>query len=282
MDSDSGLAALLAEERGAGLERLAGSRVHATVPLRDALVALVIARMRLPPVVRSVQIRFLPDSRILVEALVRVLGFSKRMDAVLRVEDSMRPGPPRTIRLAFAERSFLSSAAGLAGSLLGSLGPGVEIRDGIVTIDLDRLASVAGVADLAEHVREIRMTGQEGVLWVEVEAEVGHPSTTRPAPGGGGPGSSGRAAHGEGLDPEVVAPLLEGLRARARVRVAESLANGAIEALAGDIRRAASEGPAAPPAASRGANWKPLLRSLPPPRVRFETGALVIEAEVSL
>lgn len=272
----SAWAALLGEERREGFARLTGSRIRATIPLREPFVAWAIARARLPSAIRGLDVRFLPDSRVAVEADVQVLGFGKRLRTVLRLEDSMQAGPPKTLRLAFVGRSFLSSAAALAGSALG--GYGVEVRDGIVTIDLDALAARVGVTDLAEHLHALGVSGDEGVLWIAIDAEVIRPSAGRLETAGNGGGSRQAGAPGD-LRPEDVAAWLKGLHVEATLRIAESLANAAIAALAGEIRNPV---PSEAAVSRAGTDWKPLLQALPPPRLRFETGAMVVEAEIEL
>lgn len=273
----SAWAALLGEERREGFARLTGSRIRATIPLREPFVAWAIARARLPSAIRGLDVRFLPDSRVAVEADVQVLGFGKRLRTVLRVEDSMQAGPPKTLRLAFVGRSFLSSAAAWAGSALG--GHGIEVRDGIVTIDLDALAARAGVTDLAEHLHALGVSGDKGVLWVAIDAEVIRPSAGRLETAGNGSGGSRPAGARGDLRPEDVAAWLKGLHVDATLRIAESLANAAIAALAEEIRNPV---PSEPVSSRASADWKPLLQALPPPRLRFENGAMVVEGEVEL
>ena len=274
----SAVAELLAEERRTGLARLAGSRLRATVPVREPLVARLISQARLPSLVRGLNVRFLPGNHVIVEAEVQVLGFRKRLEMALKVAASADPGPPRTIRLVFVERSLLSSAAGLAGPILGGLADGIGIRDGVVTVDLDTLAARAGVRDLAGHLREVAIDGQEGVLWLEIDVEVADQAKARPDESRSQPHDQ-RAERDGGLrvQPREIAELLRGARLEVTLRVEESLANAALETLVADVR---SQGP--PAAAAESADWRPLLESLEPPRVRFEAGVLIVEGRLAL
>ena len=274
----SALAAVWAEERSEGLARLDGSRVRARLPVREPLMAWLIASAPLPSAVRGVGVRPLAGSRVLVEADVQVFGFRKRLETILRVDEPMSAGPPRTIRLAFEGRSLLSSAASLAGSVFGGFGSGVAVRDGVVTIDVDRLAWQAGVADLARHLRRLRMTTAADALWIDVDAEVE-----------AGPASRMERRDSTSAEPtprrDIAPPqdltaLLAGLHVEATARLAESLANAAIEAIASDWR--ATDGAPAAISSNPATDWVEILRRAPAPRVRFEPGVMVVEADVRL
>ncbi|HXE81170.1 MAG TPA: hypothetical protein VNK41_10495 [Vicinamibacterales bacterium] len=277
------LAALWAEERDGGFARLTGSSLRAVVPVREQLAALLLNHVRLPSAVRGLAVRFLTANHIGVEAEIQVLGFRKRLETVLRIEGPMRAERPRTMRLAFAERSFLTSAASLAGSVLG--GEGLEVRDGTITVDVDRLASRAGVADLAEHLRTLAISTDEGVLWIEVEAKVDGPSRNRPPVR-----VQSRADEGGAFAPPATHPpqdlgaLLEGTHADVVVRATESLVNAAVRRIVAAVGTRA-DGESEERGAgqvSRPLDWRTLLLSLPAPKIRFEAGAMVVEAEFAI
>jgi hypothetical protein len=229
---------------------------------------------RPPAAIEDVMIRFLAGNRILVRAVIRLLGFRKAIELEMRVAPALEPGPPRRLYLFHAGRSLLSNVLGLAGPLLP---PWLVINEGGFVVDVDALASRARVEDIVRHVGSVAFDGQAGVLWVNFEAHV-TPGPTRP-PGATADAPAAHSGTARRLDAEHVARLLEGTRLEVRLRVEESLVNEAIDALTVD-GFAAAEPP--PGRGGPAVDWRKKIRVPEAPRVRFEPQAAVVEARLEL
>jgi hypothetical protein len=249
------------EERAAGLRRLSGTRVSGVVPIRDALIERALSMRRLPGAVESLRIRLHEGNHLSVVADVRVLGFRKRLEALLRVAPAIDAHPPRRLHVFFAERSLLSSAMGLAGPFL----PGwVSRSDNGLVLDLDRLGAAVGIEDLLPHLTAAAFEGHEGVLWVNFELEI---AADGQAAGALAPMSGAGVPAAAGLPVTELAPLMAGAQLAIRARVAESLVNE----LLGAVTAATTAGRA-------GDGWRPMVELTSTPRVTFEAGAMVVEA----
>jgi hypothetical protein len=273
----SALGNLIVEERMQRFSRLAGSRARISIPVRQPLVDRVLGGLHLPSFVRRLSVRLLPAARIHVHAELQVFGFSKGITAVLQAPPGLSPGQPRTLHLAFVERTLLSAVIGMARPLLGQLPRGVALDESGVTLDVEALAQGAGAADLLPHLRSMTTAGQGDVLWIEAEAEVQDGLERLPAPPVTRRAASSRA--GTRLDRSELLGLLSGLRCEFSLRVAESIANALLGAAIADARDARGDAGSARQESTASVS---VLEALGTPRVTFEPGAVVVEGTVVL
>ena len=270
------LRAMLEDQRARGLADLAGSRVDATVPIRQALVDELVnaAVSRYPQAELDVRLR--DRNRLEVRAGWRIFGFPVRW----RLPFALEPHAPLTERpvlfLRLAEPSAAWSAARRAIGGLGVLPAFVRISDEGVVLDLGRLAQQRGVSDLLPIVRALSFDGGDGILWMRVEAEV--PPDLPPAQHavGGAGDDAGTVAH----DPDRLLQHLAGARITIALRISERLANEVLAAGLDGVRTGGVAGPSSergstpPLAVRRLLGW---CRAL---RVAFDGGALTITTEV--
>src|SRR5687768_10961325 len=163
----STLATLWDEERSAGFRRLSGSQVSGVVPIRESLIQRLLATRPPSTTLHDLQVRLRAGNHLSVIALVRVFGFTKRLEMTFRIAPSIEPHPPRRLHLFFADRSILTGVMGFAGPFLPAW---VTRNDGGLVVDLERLAASAGAGDLLQHVGAVAFEGHEGILWVNFES----------------------------------------------------------------------------------------------------------------
>jgi hypothetical protein len=265
----TGLAALWAAERGGGLARLAGSRIHAFIPIRERLIDHLIARLPVPTAVKGLHVRALPGSRLQAIAEIRVLGFRKRIEVILGVALQGGRDAPRRILLSFADPSFVTKAIGIVAPLAAKLPAFVSIDAHGAAIDLDRLAAAAGALDLWHHVNQITLETHGEGLWARIDIEIdpAAPATPTAARAPGAP----RTPTIDGA-PDLVA-LLAGAHLAFRLRVEESLVNDLLDAGLGHHLPSATTPLWTCPSPSLGFS---------PPRVRFEPRLLILESDLTI
>ena len=256
---------LWSTERSQGLRRLRGSRVSGVVPIRQELVERLVGR-RGPGVLGDIHITLLPNSRVRVASVVNVFGFRKQVEAVLKWPPAVDFRDP-TVRLGFVERSPLVAAASLAAPLLGRLPGGISISDGGVTVDLPTMFEKVGLADLLPHVRSLALEGAEGVLWLNLEIEVGDgPQVVRSETSGRSPRPPADVTITEFVD------LFSGTRLSILLRAHESLL--------ADFVNAGLAATAREPGGVRSGGSTSLTSLLSPLQIRLEQEAMVVATEL--
>lgn len=259
---------ILQQERARGLSSLVGSRLSASIPVREAflnaMLAHVLARQS---TLEALHVAMLPANRLDVTATARVLGFRKRLRLGLHVQPLVDSTTGWTGTLAFAERSLVSWLIGMAAPLAATLPPGVTLQDTGVVVEVPPLLSDLGAGDLMPHLSRITFETEPGILWVSAaidivetrETVVASPSgAARPAPGGM-----------PGL--EELQAAFTGAMADLHLRIATPLANAL---LAGALDDAAAATPPERPSPNLFAQVRPWIeRQL----LSFEAGAMVLD-----
>jgi hypothetical protein len=273
-------------ERALGFEGLAGSRVEALVPVRQALVDAVLAQVpRWPAPVEGLAVRIGEGNRIHVSAAIRVLGFKTRVRLPLRLAPALENG---SVRLFLDDRSFLSSAISWLGPLLGRLPGGVTFDGNQVVVDVQQFASRLGVQDVAALLSAASFHSDEGVLWINARADVREGRTGERSPTGSSPREAAHRAPGdvgEAADRaaaatrelpftlDELAAWLTGARVDADVRVSERLANELVAAAHADAQARAAAASGAPAV---------LGHSVQRPVLRFEQGTVRLSVGADL
>jgi hypothetical protein len=265
-------------ERSRGFAGLAGSRVDGLLPVRQALVDAVLARVpRWPAPVEGLEVHIEAGNRIHVSAAIRVLGFRTRVRLPLRLVPAMENG---YVRLVMEGRSFVTSAVSWVGPMLGQLPAGIRLEGQHIVVDVRQFADRLGAADLAALLVSASFRSEDGVLWIDARAAVpddvaapepeaveGEPETVA-AESAATEGQTADAAAPAREVPftiDEVAAWLAGARVDADVRVSERLAN--------DLAAAAHRD-AQTQAAARNDGLGVLARAVRRPVLRFEAGAL--------
>jgi hypothetical protein len=260
---------ILQQERARGLASLTGSRLSASIPVREAFLNSTVARL-LPPqsTVEAVHVGILPANRLDVTAAARVFGFRKTVRLGLHVQPLIDATTGWTGNVAFAERSLVSWLIGMAGPLAGALPPGVTLSDNGIAVELPPLLSKFGAGDLMPHLSRITFETETGILWISAAIEIVEAAAATAAPS---PGAPGPRAPGEVRTVEELQAAFTGAMADLHLRIAAPLANAL---LAGALDDAAA---ASPPAGS-----KPNLLATVRPWIErqllsFEEGAMVLD-----
>lgn len=263
------LSRILDDERAQGCPGLAGSRVVVHAGVRDAAIDEWIASVPLPSAIESVQVAFGERGAMTVRGAVRVFGFRKRVAVPLRLASSADLSRGVVIHLAFDGASLVASAASWFGPLLGALPRGVSVDERGVTIDLQPTLAGRGLGDVSRYLRALDLETTAGRLVVRATLEA-------PASEAGGVAVAGTSPAPEidsiertrGGRPGLAA-LVEEAGAEIRLRVSDALATAALQGVMEDTPTARAPRTPWPVAWSR------------PPRVRFETGAMVVDAVIS-
>lgn len=274
---------VLEAERSRRFPGLGGSRADTVLPVRQALIDEVLARVpRWPAPLDGLHVRIAQGNRLHVGAVIRVLGFRTRVGLTLRLAPAMENG---RVRLFVDDRSFVASALSWLGPLMGRLPEGISLQGSQIVADIVALARRQGFDDLAALVSSASFQSEEGVLWVNARVEVPesagtgeerqpHRSSETGLPGGT-PGATARAAPGVppfSID-ELVASLA-GARVDADLRLDERLVNDLVAAAHEHAQHTA--GPGAPDVATT------LARAVRRPTLRFEPGLVRIRAAADL
>jgi hypothetical protein len=265
----SNIVQILQQERARGLASLMGSRLSASIPVREgflnAMLARVLARQS---TIEALHVAMLPANRLDVSATARVLGFRKRVRLGLHVQPLVDATTGWTGTLAFAERSLVSWLVGMAGPLAGALPPGVTLSDNGIAVELPPLVSSFGAGDLMPHLTRITFETEPGIMWVSAAIEI--VDAAAPAPP---PSSAARPpAAGELPRLEELQAAFAGAMADLHLRIAAPLANAL---LAGALDDAAAAAPADRPSPNIIAQVRPWIeRQL----LSFEDGAMVLDA----
>lgn len=274
--------AMIADQRARGLADLVGSRVDATVPIRQALVDELVGAVvsRYPQAELDVRLR--EGNRFDVRAGWRIFGFPARWRLPFAIEPHARLIDRPSLFLRLAEPSAAWSAARRAIGGLGLLPPFIRISDEGVALDVERLAHQRGVADLLPIVRALSFDGRDGVLWMRVEAEV---PQDLPAAASGRPDADSPRGHaGRAAAPDAGSLLahLTGARATIALRISERLAN---EMLATGLQGAAVRPAPTFTAPDDGGGRAPvalqtLLGWCRAVRLTFDPGSLTVSTEL--
>lgn len=255
---------VLEAERGRGFNGLAGSRIAATVPLRQAWLDAALARVRAwPSALESLAVEIGEANRLHLTAVVRVLGFRTPVRLQLRLAPTMEDG---IVRLVIDDGSMMASAVALLGPLLGQMPEGIVLRGRDLQIDVRRLAAQQGVGDLASMVSTVTFDSSRGVLWVAIHAAA-------PASEPADPRGRARATQGTALpfDLAEVRAWLQGARVDVDVQMDERLANDLLAALHAEARTPTGD-----------ALRDTVAHALQRPVVRFGEGVLRLSATAAL
>jgi hypothetical protein len=271
--------ALLADQRARGLADLEGSRVDATVPIRQALVDELVGAVvsRYPQAELDVRLR--EGNRFDVRAGWRIFGFPARWRLPFAIEPHARLTERPVLFLRLAEPSATWSAARRAIGGLGLLPPFVRISDEGVALDLERLAQQHGVSDLLPIVRALSFDGRDDMLWMRVEAEV--PRDLPAAASGRQEAGGARVQSGTAVrDPGSLVEHLAGARATMALRISERLVNEVLETGLESAKGRPTPTTQEDPGGRTPLDLQDLLEWCRAVRLTFEAGFLTISAEV--
>lgn len=217
------VAGLIDRERARGFERLAGSRLRVTIPIRQALVDRLLEARLATRGRTALSVRLLQGARIGVEVTRTVFGFPARARSVLSIAPETDISAGRFVLL-HPRSLFWQTLRPLAISL-GWLPDGISFGPESIHIDLERVAASRGAADLLGLVESVRFEGpRDGLLLLSATLRVPDAPRHTAAPGAARMGaSSGSVSVDLSRD-------FAGLRAELDARVHESLVNEAIEA----------------------------------------------------
>ena len=265
----SNIVQILQQERARGLSSLTGSRLSASIPVREAFLNATVARLiARQSTVEALHVGILPANRLDVTATARVLGFRKSVSVGLYAQPLIDATTGWTGTFAFAERSLVSWLIGMAGPLAGALPPGVTLSDNGIAVELPPLLSKFAAGDLIPHLSRITFETEPGILWVSAALEIVEAAATTAA---ASTGAARPLAAGEVPTLEELQAAFTGAMADLHLRIAAPLANAL---LAGALDDAAAALPPEAPRPNLLARVRPWVERQ---RLSFEEGAMVLD-----
>lgn len=167
----SALTRLLHHLQSTNFDELAGTRIHATIPIADTLLNAFI-RDTMPPnlPVREVSISPGDGNRLSVRVVPKAM-FMPALTVKLEIEKQpeIPSAPVLVLRLA-----TMPGLLGLAGAALPQvLPPGVRMQGEVILVDLLAMARHHGFEDAFAHLRQLRVTTAPGRVLLTVDAGVG-------------------------------------------------------------------------------------------------------------
>jgi hypothetical protein len=285
--------ALVERERARGFASLGGSRAEIAIPVRQAFVDRLVARVLASRPSTELQVDLLEGARLGVTVSHRVLGFPVRARTVLELDREVDLVGQRLV-LRHDDGALWTTIRTVAGTL-GLVPAGVTFGAGTVEVDLRAMAARAGFGDLLPLLQHLAIHGPaDGLFAIEAELAVsdtvgqGFSPADPPSVGQGfspaDPPSVGQGfspadppSVGQGFSPapsslrQSLADLA-GSRARVHLRVHESLVNEVLT-----LARTVTAGPAGGEHSSP--SWTSFVHDA---RVRFVEGRLVLWLDVEL
>ena len=274
------VAAILERQRERRFADLAGSRVDATLPVRQALVDELVATAIARHPEAELDARLLNGNRLEVRAGWRIFGFPARWRLPFIIDPHVNVAERPMLFLRLAESSAAWSAARRAIGGLGLLPSFLRISDQGVALDLRQLAQQRGYGDLLPIARALTFDGQDGILWMRVEAEVPRPSEVASSPSPPKPGEAADRASRAPRDLRGLIAHLTGARATIALKISEQLSNELL--VAGLDGAKGHTAPATQEARSRRTpvDAQHLLGWCRDVRLAFDAGVLTVSAEV--
>lgn len=168
----NGIAEIFQQLQADGFREVAGAKVSADIPIAERLLNEVVAAS-LPPnlPVREVSIRPEAGNQFSVRVTPRA-GLLPPVTLKLEIEQQPDfPGSPvLTLRMKTMGGLFGFAAAALPiGKMLP---PGVRLEGERILVDLHAMAARHGFGDLLQHVRQLRVTTEPGLVILQLNAAV--------------------------------------------------------------------------------------------------------------
>ena len=162
---------LLDHLRATNFGELAGTRIQATIPIAETLLNAFV-RDTMPPnlPVREVSISPEHGNRLSVRVVPKAM-FMPALTVKLDIErqPEIPTAPVLVLRLA-----TMPGLLGLAAAALPqALPPGVRMQGEVILVDLLAMARHHGFEEVFGHLREVRVTTDQGRLILTVDAGVG-------------------------------------------------------------------------------------------------------------
>jgi hypothetical protein len=162
---------LLDHLRATNFGELAGTRVHATIPIAESLLNAFI-RDTMPPnlPVREVSVTPEDGNRLSVRVVPKAM-FMPALTVKLDIEKQAEipTAPVLVLRLA-----TMPGLLGLAGAALPQvLPPGIRMQGEVILVDLLAMARHHGFEQVFGHLRQVRVTTERGRLVIGLDAGVG-------------------------------------------------------------------------------------------------------------
>lgn len=156
------------------VDKLRGTRLRATVPVREAVInsflnsEVAAGRGR----AKQFEIRVLEGNRLQAGVLVSIGPFLKWLRPEIAIDPAgLWSGSPGVL-LTFAGAHYGAAAKLVEVFARGSLPPGVHIGNGRIAVDLGKLPSAAPFRRFFQHLKRLQFSSRTGVLWMEAEVEV--------------------------------------------------------------------------------------------------------------
>ena len=164
--------AILRSLQSTGFQDLAGATLTTSIPVSERLLNEIVA-LSLPPSVPIREAHVHPESgnRFAVRVTPKS-GFLPALTIKLAIErqPQMPDSPELVLRMATMGGLFGMAAA--AFPIAQMLPPGVRLDGELIHVDLHALAAQRGAADLLRHVKDLRVTTDEGRVVLQVNAAV--------------------------------------------------------------------------------------------------------------
>lgn len=169
----AGLIDLLLEQRHAGFAGISGTRADVTLGIDDGLLNRLIAES-IPPdgPVTDIEVHAQPGRQLRVGLRVPRVAFLPRVNLTLAIVGQPRLPEYPLIELRIAGAGGLASMAGPALRFLGALPPGVHISGDLVQLDVHKLMSARGLADLTPYLEHLAIDTDEGRVRLHLRIRV--------------------------------------------------------------------------------------------------------------
>lgn len=167
------LTRILEHLQATGFGEIAGTRVHATVPIAETLLNRLIRDtmpQNLP--LRNVAVTPEDGNRLSVRIVPKAM-FVPAMTLKLIIEKQPEIPISPVLVLRLATMPGLLGLAGAALSLDKMLPPGVRMQGEVILVDLQAMARQHGFEQQFAHLRELRVTTAPGRLLLTLDAGVG-------------------------------------------------------------------------------------------------------------
>ncbi len=162
------LKSILQEQRRNAFSALAGSSLYYSIPLRENVLNAILSEERASQLAKGKNI---PDIRLSLRDGSFEAGNLPLIGSLVFTIPERIDFPNDPI-LRLTPQGFMGR---LIGGVIGALGIGpdfVRVASGVVFIDLGKLASAKGHANLLPLLKPVRLRCLPGVLWLEGELQV--------------------------------------------------------------------------------------------------------------
>lgn len=159
--------------RATNFDELAGTHVHATIPIAGTLVnAFIRDTMPRTLPVRDVAVTPEDGNRLSVRVVPKAMFVpALTLKLVIEKQPEIPTSPVLVLRL--GTMPALLGLAGAAFPLAQVLPPGIRLQGEVILVDLQEMARHHGFEQVFGHLRQVRVTTERGRLLIELDAGVG-------------------------------------------------------------------------------------------------------------